>query len=548
MKQNDEYLIKNYVGIFMFKRRIPKDLQPIVERTYFCRSLRTRDIRDARRLCSIYAVTTDRAFRDLRKKYQMKEKDDYEFLMQSVARSKHEIKIGRLERFADNSLVVEALEMDPNNIEAELKAYDHICNSTPSIPTPPPGAPFSIPLSGQSTAQAQHPATNISIALRDPERTCRFTEFIEQFFQKQINEGIWKTSTIKKSIRDHKATFALFTEFYGNLNLHEYTPKMADNFKNRLFKIPKQWKFNSELSVLPYEEAIAVNKPKLSKTTINGHLSKMHSFFDYATTPLGYSDKNIFDKIQVPKAESDRTRWSELELEILFAEQNFLKFQSEGRPSRYWAPLIAAYTSLRVGEIFLLTVRDIYQQNNIWLINTNFTGNKSLKTINADRVIPINPFLIKCGFLEWVDERRKDTEDNRLFKEYLQNEDGESTGKNFSAAFGSWIRRTKASLSEDQKFDCDGEELFPIGRGMHSFRHLFVHMSDEAEIGYDMIKQVVGHSRKDITKHYRGTASTKRQNANLAKLTENLEKIEMVSYFPKIRPYAELMELRGLNI
>jgi hypothetical protein len=76
------------------------------------------------------------------------------------------------------------------------------------------------------------------------------------------------------------------------------------------------------------------------------------------------------------------------------------------RRSRYWLPIIALFTGMRMGEILQLPPGHIRRSQ----AGTDFivlTRNMKLKTENAAREMPLHPALHSFGFVEWVEERRK---------------------------------------------------------------------------------------------------------------------------------------------
>ncbi|MFO6503247.1 hypothetical protein [Serratia marcescens] len=112
-------------------------------------------------------------------------------------------------------------------------------------------------------------------------------------------------------------------------------------------------------------------------------------------------------------------------------------------------------------------------------------GDKSLKTVNAIRQVPIHPRLIELGLLEYVDALKAAGYD-RLFPELKHNKI-----KGYSAAASKWFNENY--FGKILGFPRDGKKTF------HSLRHTFINAVDEFEINERTIAQLVGHVRGSTT-------------------------------------------------
>jgi integrase len=99
-------------------------------------------------------------------------------------------------------------------------------------------------------------------------------------------------------------------------------------------------------------------------------------------------------------------------------------YEKADRDWRFWLPLLLAFSGMRPGEACQMLTADIHQSpNGHWyakLIETDDesddTADKSLKTTFSRRNVPIHPELLEIGFLQFVQIRKKDKADQRLFK------------------------------------------------------------------------------------------------------------------------------------
>ena len=112
-------------------------------------------------------------------------------------------------------------------------------------------------------------------------------------------------------------------------------------------------------------------------------------------------------------------------------------------------------------------------------------GDKSLKTVNAIRQVPIHPRLIELGLLEYVDALKAAGYD-RLFPELKHNKI-----KGYRAAASKWFNENY--FGKVLGFPRDGKKTF------HSLRHTFINAVDEFESNERTIAQLVGHVRGSTT-------------------------------------------------
>lgn len=175
----------------------------------------------------------------------------------------------------------------------------------------------------------------------------------------------------------------------------------------------------------------------------------------------------------------------------------------------FWIPLICLFTGARPGEASQIFVKDVYQEEGIWLLHvTNQSAMQTLKNKFSDRHIPLHPKLIELGFLELVEERRQvDGGEAPLFPDLR-----------FDKRHG--MARTPSRWFSGHGADSYGYLGvcgFPKSQGycLYSFRHSFVHALRLKGVQELVIKRLVGHStEKDVTINY-GEGFSLRQIAEI---------------------------------
>ncbi len=169
----------------------------------------------------------------------------------------------------------------------------------------------------------------------------------------------------------------------------------------------------------------------------------------------------------------------------------------------HWLPLIALFSGARLEELGQLLVGDVKVIEGLWCIHVTDLPDddddedeedrkawwgednaKAVKTASARRYVPVHAELVRCGFLDFVAERRKNGF-RRLFPE-LKAYRGRTT-KEWSKF---WARHTDEHVTDSPS------------KTFHSFRHLFVSMLRCAGVDRDVIKAIVGHANKDVTAGY----------------------------------------------
>lgn len=229
------------------------------------------------------------------------------------------------------------------------------------------------------------------------------------------------------------------------------------------------------------EPQILKKKPPktISARTTNTYLNRILAVFEWAKV-RGIITVNPFVglKVMISKKVSEQRKALDIEdLKVLFDEKNFT--QNYERPSRYWLPIIAAYSGMRMEEIAQLTRSDLKVIEGVWCFDINDDGDKRLKTLNSTRIVPVHSELLELGF-ECFFENKQD--DERLFL------DLNKTNGKWSHNFSKWFinYRRKCGVVEP-------------GKAFHSFRHTVATIWKRQEIHESIPATLLGHSAGGIT-------------------------------------------------
>ena len=261
------------------------------------------------------------------------------------------------------------------------------------------------------------------------------------------------------------------------------------------------------------------NQDKISITSVKKYLRAFKEFMLFCKQ-RHYIPESLNDDVLIPKRkESVKVDgFTNDELKLIFNPSFYPKKDNIYHPCRYWIPLIALYSGMRLNEICQLYVDDI-KYNNIWYFSlTDERELQHLKNEQSKRDIPVHPKLIELGFINYVKEVRK-CKKERLFYTLQY-----SKKNHFSNAVSGWFARYLKSLNIEGR-----------NKVFHSFRHLVKPMLRDAGIAQEYQNAICGWSSNDIGERvYGGKVPIKKLYEEICKLQypfldKNLEEIKKLN-------------------
>lgn len=218
---------------------------------------------------------------------------------------------------------------------------------------------------------------------------------------------------------------------------------------------------------------------KMSSTTITTYTHSMSSFFNWAIK------KGLLTVNPATRLAPGRTSGNVSKRPFKIEEMNKIvaglnDWSDGGKLSgRWWVPMIAIFSGMRMGEIVSLTVDDIGARDGVECFILRKTEDKSLKTPGSERVVPIHPELVKLGLLQRVATLR-DGGGSRLFPD-LPGQTQDELSDLFQKRFAYWQKKV---------LGIDG-----AGVSFHSFRHGFRDALREAGVPIDTTRALGGWAR-----------------------------------------------------
>ena len=292
--------------------------------------------------------------------------------------------------------------------------------------------------------------------------TTPLSKVIESFIAYKQERGDWTIRTLD----DVKLIYAQLTEYLGAKRDPEtITREDLRGFVSLLLKLPKNYNRTPRFKGKTLEQVATMTDTEGLTTTSPSTIKKkfvfVKSLFKFAALEEWVTVDRALD-IQIKVDQKSKNVRAAYTLEELQKILDATKGHS--LPSAYWMPRIAALTGMRSQEILQLTKDDIRQMGGTWVIDINDNSyadqeaEKSLKTNNSTRIVPIPETLISIGFLKFVDKKPQ----GRLFTcVHLGSNNTYSTV--YSKRFNTLV----------EKLDLKPKATENIKKDFHSFRHGF---------------------------------------------------------------------------
>nr|WP_321461410.1 DUF6538 domain-containing protein [uncultured Cohaesibacter sp.] len=269
----------------------------------------------------------------------------------------------------------------------------------------------------------------------------------------------------------------------------------------------------------------------LSPSTINNRLNNISALFKWAVKE-DYMIKNPAEGLRVNdpvKARDKRRSFTTEELNAIFSAplytgcQSELKYHLPGsqiiKKGRYWVPLIALWTGMRLGECCQLHCDDVKQIDGVWCLIIKETKDgegvdegdrQRVKTASGERFVPIHSALEGLGFINFALQQKREGH-VRLFPELKPSADGY-----LSNNFSKWFNDKNRFLG---KLGLAGK-----GASFHSFRHNYRDAMREAGLNHDVVLALGGWSSGKTDDNYGGNISARFLKQQIERVTyEGLE-------------------------
>ncbi|KZY44015.1 integrase [Roseovarius sp. HI0049] len=313
-----------------------------------------------------------------------------------------------------------------------------------------------------------------------------------------------------KTIGQNRAYLNILVEYFGpDRLLATITKQDASEVKKVLQALPASRNTKPKLKAMPLMQVIKEpGHKKIAAKTINSHIQMFKMFFDWAERH-GHSPHTLFEGMKVAKEKNAETTvkpYTPDQTALIFRELTDNPSGLVRKDSHKWGVLLGLFTGARLNEICQLDIADIQQDGGHWFLNITDEGddNKRVKASASRRKVPLHSELIRLGFLDFVESRKRG---QRLFPDYSYNING-GYGRNL----GRWYNESFLPKLGIKK----------PGIVFHSFRHTMVTRLGRADVPEPIYQCIVGHARAGVTQQV-----YLRQGFTLRQLSEAIEKFRV---------------------
>ncbi len=290
-------------------------------------------------------------------------------------------------------------------------------------------------------------------------------------------------------------------KFFGSSRpMHSIRVQDCEEFQSVFARLPTNFQIELQNSGADYRTLAADTTARGSTTlqwnTQEKYLAQLQRFMGWAAN-RHYVRRNYAESItpsgRKPTGSIAKLPFENDELQRFFDRPLYtgsiddaFGFHKPGpnivRRARYWLPLIGLFAGMRSGEILQLTPDHfrLSPGDNHFMV---LTPDMKLKSENAEREIPVHPFLERIGLIDWV--QKTGSAGETLFPDVHKDK--------FGSASSVFSKRFRKDLEKLNLGDRRKKLTF------HSFRHTFKRALDRASVPEHDMEELCGWSREGKT-------------------------------------------------
>jgi len=304
---------------------------------------------------------------------------------------------------------------------------------------------------------------------------------LEDVIKAYIHEHVTLKKWTEKTCLENESILNLFIRLLSTNDIRRISRTVMIEFVEKLRLVPAHLNKKPEYRGKSIAELLQTpDLQTLETRTVNKYMSRISSLFIWSVRQ-GYLAKNPAEGLSISESMREDEEREAYSKEDILRLLKSLEGIPEDKPERYWIPLVALYTGMRLNEACQLYTNDVIEIDGVWCIAINCNGDKKLKTVAGKRDIPIHPELIRLGFLEYHRKQLQRGEE-RLWTNLKKGRDG------YSHLFGKWFQRhNRKHVTENPK------------RCFHSFRHTVADSLKQLQCSDTVIAEILGHRNESIT-------------------------------------------------
>ena len=286
--------------------------------------------------------------------------------------------------------------------------------------------------------------------------------------------------TIKTKL-EFTCMFDVLVELVGDRDISKLTRADGLACRDRLMRLPSNFRKKKQYKDKSIKQVLAIGSDDtLTAKTVNKYLVLLSSLFKWRVQN-GMVESNIAEGLSLPEttaAHEERKPYDldDIERIVISLPRKF------DEPEKYWIPLIAMFTGLRLDECCQLHVADIRNVDDILCFDINDAGERKVKTQGSRRIIPVHPVLLEKGLDDYLKARAAVGAD-RLWQNLEPNKYGY-----WGKRLGNWYGRfNRKHITKDPK------------KVFHSFRHTVADTLKQKGVADGVIAEILGHANSSIT-------------------------------------------------
>lgn len=278
----------------------------------------------------------------------------------------------------------------------------------------------------------------------------KLSYIIDEYKKERV--PFWSKSTAS----EYASILSTFVEIVGDISGPALAKAHLLNYKKILNKLPHGGGQKAQFKGVPIAQVLNMAfKDKLTTKTVNKHLAVISGLLDWASGQ-GHCTANhalgLRIKVKATDPREARDPWSDEELRVLFSPEHY---PLHGESHMFWLPILGILTGARLDELSQLRPQDVRNEEGLWYIDINDTGDKTVKTIWSVRKVPLHPLLA-----------------NTLkFQEFANRREGEGETHLFPELFGFASDSRKIASSHFSKFKLRVLKIDNPKISFHSLRH-----------------------------------------------------------------------------
>ena len=286
------------------------------------------------------------------------------------------------------------------------------------------------------------------------------SELAEKFIEAKIRDGKWREATVRNNPRKLR----LFAEILNNKPVDLVSRDDVRDWRDVLIDL------------------------ELAPNTIGLHFRVVTSMFNWAKLEGKATIDNPLKGLAPKGDKGTREAFTPDDLKTLFHSPLYTGHWRADRRERpgtelvkdhkFWLPLVALHSGLRVEEAAKLTLADLREVEGVWCFCVT-----EAKTNAGNRIVPVHPRLIHLGLLDHRAEVER-SKGTQLWPELRKGSEGR-----FSQGFVQWWSSFRHLIGLNRE-----------GLVFHSFRHTFVSTLMKSNAPETTVKVLVGHASQDVTK------------------------------------------------